>query len=474
MDKIQTLRAAFETLQSEVTELDALDNPTDEQTARFALAIDEAAAAKVAYDQAVERAEKVDTIRSAALAEPKLVERGSFQAPNVNIKKDPFENLAAIRFEADEDLVGRAVTALSDTKYRSGGIPERSRERAVELVEMLPAAARYALGHASPAYMSAFRTWFNNQGQNFGFSAEQQAAYDDAQSIRAAMSLSGSAGGYSLPTLLDPTLIHTGTASKNPIRQLARVVTGTQDVWHGVSVGNVTSYWVAEGSALTEGSPTFSNPSVDAAKLTAWLTGSFEIFEDSNLAVQLPGLIGEAFDYKESTAFINGSGSDAPKGIVTAISGTAGSTVTATTRSSFTSASSADVFALVNAMPSRYEDSAAWVANKKTFNIIRQMSTGSNGSLFWTDLNSSTPPSLLGSPIAASSDMLTTQTTGSIHIVLGDWSQFVIYDRLGTQVEFVSQVFNSSALPLAQRGLVAHKRVGSDCTDVDAFRFLLL
>ena len=472
--KIETLRAAFEALQSEVAELDALENPTDEQTARFALAIDEAAAAKVAYDQAVERAEKVDAIRSTALAEPKLVERGSFQAPNVNRNPDPFENLGAIRFESDEDLVGRAVTALSDTKYRSGGIPSASRERAVELVEAMPSAARYALAHGSPAYMSAFRTWFDHQGLNFGFDAEQQAAYNDAQAIRAAMSLSGSAGGYSLPTLLDPTLIHTGTATKNPIRQIARVVTGTQDVWHGVSVGNVTSYWVAEGSALTEGSPTFSNPSVDAAKLTAWLTGSFEIFEDSSLASQLPALIGESFDFKESTAFINGSGSDAPKGIVTAISGTAGSTVTATTRSSFTSASSADVFALVNAMPSRYEDSATWVANKKTFNIVRQMSTGSNGSLFWTDLNSSTPPSLLGSPIVASSDMATTQTTGSIHIVLGDFSQFVIYDRIGTQVEFVSQVFNSSALPLGQRGLVAHKRVGSDCTDLDAFRFLLL
>ena len=98
MDKIQTLRAAFEALQSEVAELDALDNPTDEQTARFAAAIDEAAAAKVAYEQAVERAEKVDAIRSAALAEPKLVERGSFQAPNVSIKRDPFEDLDSIRF----------------------------------------------------------------------------------------------------------------------------------------------------------------------------------------------------------------------------------------------------------------------------------------------------------------------------------------------------------------------------------------
>ncbi|MTV59246.1 phage major capsid protein, partial [Streptococcus pneumoniae] len=79
---------------------------------------------------------------------------------------------------------------------------------------------------------------------------------------------------------------------------------------------------------------------------------------DSSLQGQLPGLIAESIDYAESTAFISGSGSSAPKGIVTAISATAGSTVTATTRGSFTSASVADVFAVVNAVTPRYEDSA--------------------------------------------------------------------------------------------------------------------
>ncbi len=61
-------------------------------------------------------------------------------------------------------------------------------------------------------------------------------------------------------------------------------------------------------------------------------------------------MIAEAFDNLESAAFVSGSGSGAPKGIITAISATAGSTVTATTRGSFTSASAADVFAMVNAV----------------------------------------------------------------------------------------------------------------------------
>ena len=250
------------------------------------------------------------------------------------------------------------------------------------------------------------------------------------------------------------------------------MVSGTQDVWHGVSVGNVTTYWKAENSAVTDGTPTFAGPSITAAALTAYVTASYEIFEDSNLASQLPGLIAESFDFAEGTAFISGSGSGAPKGIVTAISATAGSTVTATTRGSFTSASVADVFAVANAVPSRYEDSATWVANKATFNTIRQMSTGSYGSLFWSDYSSQSAERLLGSPKVAASDMASATTSGTVLAVLGDFSQFVIFDRIGTSVEFIPNVVDGSGVPLMQRGLVAHKRVGSDVTDVSAFRFL--
>jgi HK97 family phage major capsid protein len=243
-------------------------------------------------------------------------------------------------------------------------------------------------------------------------------------------------------------------------------------VWHGVTAGAVTTYWVAENTALTDGTPAFGGPTVTAAKLTAYVTASYEIFEDSNLQAQLPGLISEEFDYAEEAAFVSGSGSGAPKGIITAISGTAGSTVTATTRGTFDSTSAVDVFALVNAVPSRFEDNSTWVANKATFNRIKQMSTGAQGSYFWTDFNAAIGSPLLGSPIAQSSTMSAGQTSGTVCVILGDWSRFLVYDRLGTSVEFIANVVQGDGLPTGTRGLVAHKRVGSDCLDINAFRFI--
>ena len=459
---IQALADKVEALRAEIVELDAIEAPTEEQVARFDAAIAEFDTATADHAAAVERAEKINRVKTAALSPaPEAVER-AFHAPNVVVRKDPYADLDGLRYERPEAVKGRAMSALEAVRGNDAAVEEVARK----IDTLGDGVARMVLATGSDAYRSAFEEFMRTQGQ-------PNLSSEEAMAVRAAQSLTSANGGYALPFLLDPTLIHTGTASKNPIRRIARVEQGTQNVWHGVTAGNVTTYWVAENTALTEGSPTYGGPTVTAAKLTAYVTGSYEIFEDTNLLSQLPGLIGESFDYAEQTAFISGSGSGAPKGIVTAISATAGSTVTATTRGSFTSASAVDVFALLNAVPSRFEDSATWVANKQTFNTIKQMSTGSQGSYFWSDFNNSAQGQpLLGSPTVACSDMASATTSGTVLIVLGDFSRFLIYDRLGTSVEFIQNVVDGSGLPTGTRGLVAHKRVGSDVLDLNAMRFL--
>ena len=459
---VKALADELDALRSELNDLEAIETPTDEQVARSGKIIDLWDVKKAEHDAAASRAAKLDAIRSAHL-EGRL--EPAIGAPQVMKRADPFADLDALRF-ADpnsDDVIARAVTAISDGK--APGVSDAARSAAVDIVERVPGAARHALAYGSPAYMSAFRTWAKSQGSPT-YTAEE------ADAVRAALAIgTGSTGAFTLPTLLDPTIILTGTAVKNGVRSIARVETITQNVWYGVASAGVTSYWTAEASAVTDGSPTFTQPSVTAHKLTAYAPGSFEIFEDSNLLAQLPRLIAESFQFVEEAAFVSGSGSGAPKGIVTAISATAGSTVTATTVGSFTAASVADVFAVLNAVPTRYEDTATWLGNKATFNTIRQMSTGSYGSLFWSAAPGSPEP-LLGSPIVKASSMLAGTATTTVRLILGDFSQYLIVDRIGTQVEFNPIVVNGDGLPTGQRALIAHKRVGADVTDVNAFRFL--
>lgn len=458
--RLIAILARMAEIRTGITEVEAIDAPSEDDATRAETLLtewDELEAERATVQAKVDR---LDAVRDASL-DPANVERG-FEAPNVIVRTDPFEDLDNVRYTRPDDLKSRALKALETSGKRASS---ETMEELTRKIEDMPGIAERVLLTGSPAYRSAFDEYMRSQGQP-NYTNEESAA------VRASLSLTSANGGYTLPFLLDPTLIHTGTAVKNPIRDIAKVVTGTANVWHGVTVGNVTSYWVAENTALTDGTPTFGGPAITARKLTSYVTGSYEVFEDSDLQAQLPDLIAESMSYMEQTAFISGDGTSAPKGIVTAISATAGSTVTATTRGSFTSASAVDVFALLNALPSRYESTATWVANKATFNTIKQMSTASQGSFFWTNFNAAIGDPLLGSPIAQSSDMDKAYASGSVFAVLGDFSQFLIYDRVGISVEFIQNVVDGNGLPTGTRGLVAHKRVGSDVTDVNAFRFL--
>jgi HK97 family phage major capsid protein len=400
--------------------------------------------------------------RAARVAESRA-KWGSLQ---VNPVRDasPFDNLDQVRHMPADALQDRAISAVEQVSYRRMPfyVSDADRQNATRMIEQHPEVSHMALALGSPEYMSAFRSYLATGGQPV-YTAEE------AMAVRAAMSLTSANGGYALPFLLDPTLIKTGDATKNPIRWIARVVSGTQDKWNGVTVSNVTTAWTGEGSAFTEGSPTTGGVTVDAAKLTAYVTASFEIFQDSNLQAQLPGLIAESIDFAESAAFVSGSGSGAPKGVITAVSGTAGSLVTATTRGSFTSASIADTLALLNALPVRYEDSSTWMMNKATYRTVetQMVGTGAVKAIEMTNSNS-----LLDLPVVRSSTMVSATTSGNILVVLGDFSQYIVYDRIGVSVEFIPNVVNGDGVPTGQRGLVAYKRVGGDVSDLNAFRLL--
>ena len=452
MKNIDILRARAEEIEAEFRSIDSEAGERslndDEQVRWDAL---DAELKQVREDIAEVEAEQE---RAQRVAESRA-KWGSLQ---VSSRVSPFDNLDQVRHASDEDLQARALTAVEETSYRGPfHVRDEHRENATRMIESIPGAARMALAYGSPAYMSAFRTYLASGGAPV-YSAEEAAA------VRASLSLTSANGGYALPFLLDPTLIHTGDATKNPIRMIARVVTGTQDKWNGV-----TTAWKAEGSAFTDGSPTTGGVTVDAAMLTAYVTASFEIFQDSNLQAQLPGLIAESIDYAESAAFVTGSGSNAPKGVITAVSGTAGSLVTCTTRGTFSSASIADTLALVNALPVRYEDSSTWVMNKATYRTIEQQMVGTGAVKAIEMTNGNT---LLDLPVKRSSTMVSATTSGNILAVLGDFSQYIVYDRLGVNVEFIPNVVDGSGIPTGQRGLVAYKRVGGDVSDVNAFRLL--
>ena len=67
MSDIAASSEALEALRSEIAELDALTEPTEEQAARFTEALAEWDTNKAAHDALTERAAKVEAVRAASL-----------------------------------------------------------------------------------------------------------------------------------------------------------------------------------------------------------------------------------------------------------------------------------------------------------------------------------------------------------------------------------------------------------------------
>lgn len=475
--KLKALADELEALRSEIAELDAVENPSEEQTVRFADALVEWDEKKAEHDELAARAERVAAVRSAAVAADKgsasvRIERGVFEAPNVNVRRDTFENLEAVRNDriSTADLRARAAAAIEEAGYED--TPDEFREAAMRRMRTAAdpdGVARHILLTGSPEYRSAFEKFLRDP-QHFHGSLEPE----EAIALRTAMSTTNGNGGYAIPFLLDPTLILTNGGVANPFRDIATIKQGTSNAWHGLTSAGVTAEWKTEGGVAADASPTFGQPAITAFLADAFVAGSYEVFQDTNLASDLPMLFADAKDQLESTAFAVGSGSGAPQGVVTAVGAVTASRVSPTTAGTFTTASRADVDKVIESVPPRFRSKSSWLANYSTFGVIRRMDQY-GGSSFWANLGAAQPQELLGLPIYEASAMDSAITTGSNILLAGDFKNYVIYDRIGATVEYIPNLMDpSTGRPTGQRGYFLTWRVGGGCVNPAAFRLLRL
>jgi HK97 family phage major capsid protein len=383
----------------------------------------------------------------------------------------------------DGDMIARA-DSLDGLRERSldalelvAGVPQARRQEIGQMlgsrddddpyaIEQSRATAEYVLAAADPAYHRAFRKILRNPTQGFlTWTEQERAAYARTESVRTAMSLTSANGGYLVPFTLDPTIVLSNTGALNPFRELGTIKTTATNTWNGVSSAGVTAAWLGEGVEAADASPTVANIAITTQKAAAWVYGSYEVLGDSDFGTQLPDLLADAKNRLEEAAFATGSGTLQPWGAVTRAT-----TVNSATAATF---ASADIYAVAAAMPDRWYANASFVANKSIGLKIRQMDTA-GGSAFWANLGGATPQELLGRRYRESTTMVSTTTTGSKNLLLGDFSQYYIADRLGMQVLYEPMVKSTAnGRPSGQAGWFAFWRVGADTAVANAFRVLI-
>lgn len=279
----------------------------------------------------------------------------------------------------------------------------------------------------------------------------------------------GGTGGFAVPAFLDPTIVLNAQGSANPIRRLARNETITTKTWKGVSTEGVTWEFVAEGQASSDASPTVSQPSVDVHTARAWITYSIELEQDAvELDAQLMRLLGNGWEETVAGVLATGSGSGAPKGIITALDAIAASEVQIAAPGAL---AAGDIAKAWVGLPDRARDNAAWVMSES----VRETVAG------WGDAFGNRTVDLGGRltklrdrPVYSTDKFpaIATTTGSANQMVVGDFSGYLIVQRAGMTVEPVQTVFNGDGFPIGQRGLFAYARIGADVVDPTVLRLL--
>lgn len=377
------------------------------------------------------------------------------------------------RARKDSDPTRDAALSNIERSHKAGRLSDAAATLSEALVGTDSTVARLAAVTGSEAYRSAFAKMVSDptHGHLTWDGAEAQS-YRDAEQVRGLIEGAAGTGKALLPFDLDPSIILTSAGSVSPLREISRVVQTTSNAWNGVSSAGVVSEWTAETAQAPDGTPTLAPEPIPVHKASSWIPFSIELEQDGlQLLPQLQALLADSALQLENAAFITGSGNGQPTGLVTALVAAGGSVIVPAAGESLTSA---DVYKLQGALGSRWQSNARFAGNLSILNLIRQMET-TNGALKFPGAQD-VPATLLNRPLHEVSgmdgDFNPAVTAANYVLAYGDFSNFVIVDRIGTTVELVPHLMGVNGRPTGERGLYMYRRVGSNVVNPAAFKLL--
>ena len=254
-------------------------------------------------------------------------------------------------------------------------------------------------------------------------------------------------GGFAVPRELD-AMIETFLKASSPIRSVANVVKVSSAGYRKlVTTGGTPSGWAAETAARPEtGTPVFSEIVPPWGDLYANPSASQSMLDDAQFDVEgwLAGEIAMEFARAEGAAFVNGTGTNQPKGFLTYTTTNEVDSIRAFGTIQYVAAGAAGGFVatnpqdklvdLVHALKAPYRQGAAWVMNAATLAVIRKFKT-SDGAFMWQPaLAADQPATLLGYPVIEAGDMPDI-AANSLSIAFGNFRHgYVIAERNETSV----------------------------------------
>lgn len=280
-----------------------------------------------------------------------------------------------------------------------------------------------------------------------------------------ALTLSTNAnGGFLAPQEFGTELIKL-LREYSPLRQYAKVIgIESASIIYPRRLTSTSATWVSEIAARTESGMTFEQVTLNAFELATYTDVSNQLLADNvyNLEGELLADYAETFGKVEGLAFVNGTGSGQPKGIMTA---TGIAEVKTGAAAAFPGTNPADVLiGMYHKIPTTFAQAGVWLMNRNTLSVIRTWKDTTGQYLVLNPITQGGASTLLGRPIV---EMLDMDDIGAnkYPIIFGDMSGYRIVDRVG--IDTLRDPYTIRLV--GQTRFHASKRVGADVTHPDRF-----
>lgn len=263
---------------------------------------------------------------------------------------------------------------------------------------------------------------------------------------------SGQTGGYLVPPQFQSELL-TIAAEDAFIEPLAKVVpmgsktmswpmldiTTAQSAGTSPYFGGVYASWQPEAATISETEPAFRMSEWTAWDLVMYSVASNQVLMDNGIGLDalLSQLFAQAITWYKEWAFLRGSGagSNMPLGIINAPA------TYVQSRSGGGAFTLADVAAMLSRLHVRSWDSACWIMHQSVLPKLIQMTSGADGAdrLLWYDWEQAPGTQkrpkvfFFGLPLYFTEKVPQLGTKGDVMLV--DWSQYVIGNRLDYQID---------------------------------------
>lgn len=284
-------------------------------------------------------------------------------------------------------------------------------------------------------------------------------------------------GGHVAPPEVQAVIERT-LANISPMRKIASVrPTNSGTFRKPVSTSAAAVGWVSEtGTRAATNTPSLDLLSFPVGELYAMAAATQTLLDDAAVDIDawLAGEIAQSFATAESTAFINGDGTNKPKGLLNYT--IVANDTQAYGNLGYVASGSAGAFAASNpvdklvdltyAAKTPYRANASFLMNRRTLSAVRKFKDSSGQYIWQPSLIAGQPTSLLGFAVHECEDMPDI-AANSHSIAYGDFEKaYLIVDR--TDIRVLRDPYSNKPFVL----FYVTKRVGGGVQDFDAVKFM--